>query len=143
MKKTLLTLSIIVSSCFFAYAAGFSGSIDLGGGIVIRWGDSQTQGGTLVSTSLGLINLAQVIVARLVPLLIGIAVLAFFWFLIQYIWKGREDPEVYRTGRAGMFYSILALFVMVSIWGIIGFIGNLTGIGQGGTISGFKLPGTR
>jgi|JI10StandDraft_1071094.scaffolds.fasta_scaffold683547_1 hypothetical protein len=143
MKKTLLTLSIIVSSCFFTYAAGLSGTIDLGGGVVITWGDSQAQGGALVGTSLGLINLAQVIVSRLVPLLVGIAVLAFFWFLIEYIWKGREDPEVYRTGRAGMFYSVLAIFVMVSIWGLVGFLGNLFGIEQGGNIHGFKLPGAR
>jgi hypothetical protein len=31
-----------------------------------------------------------------------------------------------------MGYSILAIFVMVSIWGIIGFIGNTLGVGAGG-----------
>jgi hypothetical protein len=40
-----------------------------------------------------------------------------------------------------MGWSIFAIFVMVSIWGIIGFIGGVTGIEQGGSIHGFKLPG--
>ncbi len=90
---------------------------------------------------LGLLALAQTIVARLVPFLIGLAVLAFFWFIVEFIWKGKDSPEEQKKARTGMFWSIVALFVMVSVWGIINFAGTALGIGQGGTMSGFKLPG--
>ena len=90
---------------------------------------------------LGIIALAQRIVSRLVPLLIGVAVLAFFWFLIEFIWKGKDSPEEQQKGKAGMFWSMVALFVMVSVWGIVTFIGTTLGITQGGGIHGFVLPG--
>lgn len=90
---------------------------------------------------LGLLALAQLIVVRLAPFLIGLALLAFFWFLILFIWKGKDSPDEQKKGRIGMAYSILALFVMVSVWGIIGVAGSILGIRQGGTMTGFKLPG--
>jgi uncharacterized membrane protein len=80
-------------------------------------------------------------VSRLVPFLVGLAVVVFFWFLVTFIWKGKDNPEEQKKGRAGMMYSLLAIFVMVSLWGIITFIGGILGIGQGGSISGFNLPG--
>ena len=95
------------------------------------------QGGQLLNIFL----LVSTLVARLVPFLIGVALLAFFWFLIKFIWKGREDPAKQKEGKAGMAWAILALFVMVSVWGIIGFMGNVLGIQQGGTIKGYKNPG--
>jgi hypothetical protein len=42
-----------------------------------------------------------------------------------------------------MGFSILALFVMVSIWGIVGFLGSVFGINQGGNVPtpGIPVPG--
>jgi hypothetical protein len=90
---------------------------------------------------LGLLALAQLIVARLVPFLVGIAVLAFFWFLVQFIWKGNESGDVQQKSLSGMAYSVLALFIMVSVWGIISFAGSILGINQGGTAPKTCLPG--
>lgn len=95
------------------------------------------QGGQLMNIFI----LVSTLVSRLVPFLIGVALLAFFWFLIEFIWKGREDPGEQNKAKAGMAWAILALFVMVSVWGIIGFMGNILGIQQGGTIKGYKNPG--
>lgn len=86
------------------------------------------------SALLSLLTLAQTIVSRLTPLIIGIAVLAFFWFLVMFIVKGNKDAAEQKKSLAGMGYSVLALFVMVSIWGLVGFFGSLFGIGQGGTV---------
>lgn len=88
-----------------------------------------------------IIGMLQVIAQRAVPLLIGVALLAFFWFLIEFIWKGREDPGHYAKAKAGMMWSIIALFVMVSVWGIIGVMGSILGIPIGGGMHGFVLPG--
>jgi hypothetical protein len=91
---------------------------------------------------LSMIALVQEIVVRLVPLAIGLAVLAFFWYLIQFIWSGKDgDGEKRKGSMAGMGYSIFAIFVMVSIWGIVYFIAGIVGVTPGGTMSGFKLPG--
>jgi hypothetical protein len=130
MKKTLLIALFIAGSVFSAYA-----QITIGGG-----GGSLSGGNNAL---LNLLNLAQTIVSRLIPFAIGLAVLAFFWFLITFIVKGQDDPKKQQESLAGMGYSILAIFVMVSIWGIIGFFGSIFGIGQGGSMPAFKLPGER
>lgn len=90
---------------------------------------------------LGLFQLVQTLVNRSVPLLIGIALLAFFWFIIEFIWKGKDSPEHHEKAKKGMFWSIVALFCMVSVWGIVGAMGSVLGINQGGTMSGYKNPG--
>ncbi|MCF7843301.1 hypothetical protein K9M47_00200 [Candidatus Gracilibacteria bacterium] len=86
------------------------------------------QGQVNGSWLLSIINLAQTVVNSLSPILITVALLAFFWFLIQFIWKGGESPSAHANGMKGMGYSILALFVMVSIWGIIQVLQNIFGV---------------
>lgn len=70
----------------------------------------------------------------LIPIAVTLAVLAFFWYLIKFIWYGKEDAVAKKVGLAGMGWSVVALFVMVSIWGLVGFIGSITGVGQGGKV---------
>jgi hypothetical protein len=134
MKKTLTTLSLITSSVAVALAQ-ISGNITIGNTAT----QGQVNGGALLS----LLALAQTIVTRLVPFAIGVAVLAFFWYLVRFIWLGKEDAEAKKVNMTGMGYSILALFLMVSIWGIVGFAGSIFGIGQGGNvpIPGVPVPG--
>ncbi len=80
------------------------------------------------------ILLVQNVTNALIPIAVTLAVLSFFWFLVQFIWKGAEEGEKRKSALAGMGWSIVALFVMVSIWGLVGFIGSITGIGQGGKV---------
>lgn len=96
-------------------------------------------GGQLLS----LLGLAQTIVNRLVPFLIGLAIVVFFWYLVMYIWKGDESADARQKGLHGMAYSIIAIFVMVSIWGIIIFISNTLGIGIGGGLKPLEMPQVR
>ncbi len=91
----------------------------------------------------GLIIMASRIISMLVPVTIALGVLTFFWFLVTYIWLAVDKPDEQRKSLKGMGYSILAIFVMVSLWGIIYFIGSILGIGQGGAIADFKLPGVK
>ena len=125
MKKALLTLGMAAASVTAAFA-----QITIG----IGSQHGHVNGGALLQ----LLALAQEIISRLVPFAIGLAVLAFFWFLITFIWKGSSDPAKREDSLKGMGFSVLALFVMVSIWGIIGLLGSILGVGQGGNI---PVPG--
>lgn len=62
------------------------------------------------------------------PFLIAVALLAFFWSLIRFLYDKDKTPE----SKSFLTWSILILFVMVSIWGIIKFIQTNLGI-QGNT----------
>lgn len=54
------------------------------------------------------------LVSLAIPILIGVAMVVFFWGIVQYIRK----PEA-AEGKKIMIAGIVSLFVMVSIWGII------------------------
>jgi hypothetical protein len=129
MKKTVTTLSLIAANVAIAFAQ-VNGTITIGQAST----QGQVNGGALIS----LLTLVSGLSTRLVPILITVAVLVFFWFVIQFIVKGNQDAEAKQASVKGMMYSVGALFVMVSIWGIIGFLGNVLGINAGGNI---PIPG--
>lgn len=112
------------------------------GGIAVVSAQTPPVGQVNGSALFNLLAVAQTLVSRLVPFAVGLAVVAFFWFLIVFITKGGESAEKKTEALKHMGYSILALFAMVSIWGIIGLFGSMLGIGQGGTvpIPGIPLP---
>lgn len=92
------------------------------------------------SNLLQLLGLAQTIVSRLVPFLIGLAVVSLFYGIVMFMWKGRDKAEDHDKWMKWMGYSILAIFVMVSVWGLIGFLGQMLGIGQGGQAPAPTIP---
>ena len=57
------------------------------------------------------------------PVLVGLAVLFFFWGLGQYILASGDETKK-AEGRNIMIYGILALFVMVSVWGLVKLVQN-------------------
>lgn len=67
--------------------------------------------GQLVNYILGFINL-------LMPVVGGLALLAFFWGLAQFISKS-GDAAGRADGKSLMIWGVVALFIMVSFLGII------------------------
>lgn len=113
MKKfSLVALALAAFSPMFAYAQ--LGNI---GGIVEAIG--------------GLIELAT-------PIVVGLALLAFFWGLVKYIFSAGDDDKA--SGKSLMIGGIIAIFVMVSVVGIVGFIGEAVGVRQGGNL---PVPGVQ
>ncbi len=51
---------------------------------------------------------------RLIPVLIALALVVFFWGLIKYIRSGKSAG-----GKDIMIAGLVGLFIMVSVWGII------------------------
>lgn len=124
MKKILTTISVSLSTVALAFAQP------------VVTTTNNNVGGSLIS----LLNTAQLIVARLVPLFIGLAVVGLFYSIVMFVWKGGEDEKEHTKYMKFMGYSILAIFVMVSIWGLIGFIGQIFGVGQGGNVPTPSIP---
>lgn len=74
----------------------------------------------------------QNIINALLPIVVALALLFFFWNLVKFIFNAGDD-EARAEGKKSMLWGILTLFIIVSIWGIIGFLGTATGIDQGGS----------
>ena len=72
---------------------------------------AQTGLNTVIEKVGGLIN-------SIVPLIIAIAVIGFLWGLAMFIFKAGNDEEQ-KKARSIMIWGILAIFVMVSVWGLV------------------------
>ena len=79
----------------------------------------------------GIISKIGSILALVIPILITLAVVYFFWGLVQYI---GGDADKKSEGRSHMIWGIIALFVMVSVFGLIRVVGNTFGVQQGGSV---------
>lgn len=65
----------------------------------------------------------------IIPIVFGLAIVFFFWGLAQFI-RSVSDKTI-AEGKNKMIWGIIALFVMVSITGIIKYIGDSVGIDTG------------
>ena len=64
-------------------------------------------------------------------LLVGLAVLVFFWGIIQYV-IAQGDQKKLDEGKKVMIYGVIGLTVMVSVWGIVNLL-TLTLFGASAT----------
>ncbi len=64
----------------------------------------------------------------LIPIIASLALLSFFWGLAKFISKGGSDKSI-EEGRSLMVWGTVALFCMVSVWGIIRFVHQDIGFG--------------
>jgi len=53
-----------------------------------------------------------------IPIILALAVLYFFWGLAKYVLNSANE-DAKEEGRNIMIWGIIALFVMVSVWGLI------------------------
>lgn len=72
------------------------------------------------------------LVSLATPIVIGLALLAFFWGLVKFIFASSDEEK--KNGKSFMIGGIIALFVMVAIVGIIQFIARAFGVQTGGNL---------
>jgi hypothetical protein len=129
---------------------------------------AQFNEGHIVKVGETITSVNQNIIGALATLVMALAVLGFFWGMVQFILASRQgEGEGVKKGRSFMLWSILALFVMFSIYGIIRFAqgtllpgqnnetiilpsfqikgakGSSSGTGVGSPLTGGCTPNTR
>lgn len=93
----------------------------------------------------GLTNIDPIVrgIGRLVelalPIVVGIALLAFFWGLVKYIFAQGND-EAKTDAKKIMLWGLIALFVMIAVWGLVRFIGTAFGVNLNETINVPTVP---
>ncbi|MEK7461778.1 MAG: hypothetical protein AAB586_01775 [Patescibacteria group bacterium] len=60
----------------------------------------------------------------LIVVLVAAALLVFFWGLVKFIFRVGGDENAVEGGKRLMIWGLIALFVMISVWGIIRFMQN-------------------
>jgi hypothetical protein len=69
-----------------------------------------------------------------VPIIITIALIVFFWGLVQYIYKS-GDEEAREVAVRRIVGGVIAFFVIVSLWGLVYFLQEATGIRANNTVN--------
>lgn len=73
-------------------------------------------------------DLTDLVGNTITDLLLTVAVAAFFWSVIMFIWnRSRGDVDAMKDASNRLLWSVVGLFVMFSIWGIVNFL--QTGLG--------------
>ena len=99
-----------------------------------------SQNGFDPSTGLGsVLCTVYDLISLLLPIVMVLALLYFFWGLANYILSAGDDGKK-EEGRNIMIWGSITLFVMVSIWGIIALIQDTFGTYGDGPVPTVTLP---
>ena len=66
---------------------------------------------------------------------VSLALLGFFWGLAKFVFRIEGNEKAVEEGKRVMKWGLLALFVIVSVWGIVRYFQNSLNLfgGTGGT----------
>ncbi|MEN9852404.1 MAG: hypothetical protein RI996_347 [Candidatus Parcubacteria bacterium] len=89
--------------------------------LVVHGAGETTTGGSL-ARFLGKIK--DILSDIVIPLLITLALAVFFWGIVVSIYKAGSDSKAVTQGRTLLLWGIVALFVMISIWGLVNLVAD-------------------
>ena len=69
-----------------------------------------------------------VINQSVIPFIFSIAVVAFIWGVVQFFIINSDEEAKREQGKQFMIWGIIALTVMLSVWGLVGILSNTFGI---------------
>jgi hypothetical protein len=113
MKKTFIALSSVGASLSLPLIAFAQFTPNTG----------QTQ-------ILNIIRFVQNILNYVVPIMITVGFIMFAWAVFQFVTN--KNAEERAGAQSLMIYSIVGIFVVSSVWGIVALVGQALDIGQGG-----------
>ena len=70
----------------------------------------------------GLLTAFGTLLNQVVPVIFALTFVWFIWNLFHFVMAG--DPKQKETAQQMVIWSVIAMFVMVSFWGLVGVIKN-------------------
>jgi len=58
------------------------------------------------------------LLSSVLPVLFGLALIYFIWGVVKFF-LSQDNEQARTTARQHVFYGIIAMFVMVSVWGLV------------------------
>lgn len=88
----------------------------------------------------GVLNTVGQLVGLATPIVVAVALVFFFWGLAQFI-LGSSESDKRKQAIEIMIYGIIALFVMVSIWGIVNVLQTTFSVGGTQNVTAPRVQG--
>ena len=90
---------------------------------------------------IAVVDVFALILNRVVGIVIIFAIIWFIWGLAEYIFEESGDAKNRAKGRERMIMGVIALFVIISIWGLVRFLQNSLGIqGSSSNLRNEEIP---
>jgi len=86
------------------------------------------------STLGGILTTIKGLLDAIIPIVITLAVIYLFYGVAKYV-MAAGDEEAQKQGRSIMIYGVIGLFVIVSIWGLVGVVQSTFGVSGGGNVT--------
>ena len=83
---------------------------------------------TSAQTLLNTLAFFNTVLNALIGLMVTLAIVTFFWGGVRYLFS--NSSEVKGEGLKFMLYSIIMIFVMVSVWGLVRLLQSTFGVGN-------------
>ncbi len=77
------------------------------------------------------------VLAILVPVLVALALALFIWGMVVFVFNAGDDSKR-AEGQKHMIWGLVALFVIVSVWGLVSLLQVI--FGADGDLGGIKAP---
>ena len=121
MKRIILSGIILGGILMFSFAGSISAETIIN--------DDGTTTETVLDCSnnsktdvAGIINWAScLLIKSIVPFLFSLATVAFIWGIIQF-YLNPDNEEKRKKGKSFIIGGLIALFVMLSMWGLVGIL---------------------
>jgi len=73
----------------------------------------------------------------IIPLIFAVAIVMFIWGVVQFFILNSDEEAKRAQGKQFMIWGVIALAVMLSVWGLVAILGTTFGLNKAGSI----LPG--
>jgi hypothetical protein len=131
MKKIIFTLLILAPLLFSALDAGAqAGQLPITGEDVTELDEIVVEADRDPSDS----TIQEIVTSYIIKasnyavvFLVGLTVLVFMYGLMKYMFKGASSDTARTEGRKLMLWGVIGIFVMVSVWGLVGILSNTIG----------------
>ena len=128
-------MKIISNNTTYLYAVATAVLLFIPGlaNTALAQGSSFTEGSTKLSFAIGSFGkgaeTGSTLISVLTTIAVSLAFFYFFWNLFQFIKAAEADSKEAAQGK--MVWSLVAIIVIVSLWGIIAFVRSIFGIDTG------------
>lgn len=81
------------------------------------------------------------LINQIIPILIAGALAYFIFGVIKFVIA--SDADAKEGARKVVVQGVIGLFVIVSVWGLVGLVQNSLNIGTGSTLNSSQIPGVQ
>ncbi len=122
LQAVSVSISYAIPTGGYVNTSAGDTSVNVSSGFSIGTKDAVGGGGGLSATGKGTFGdtiyntVIAGILAPLIKLMIALAIVFFLWGVFKFI---KEDGDKKEEGRNFMFWGIVGIFVMISVWGLV------------------------